>query len=217
MQNSTLPSIDAKHRFNTWRDCGRAILAGICIGIGALVNLKVGDIGGAILFAFGLSAVVSMGFNLFTGKAQYASSANMKDLIIMLLFNILTCAIISLTLVRPNPDLRVIANEIILHRLSQPWVAFGGSIGCGFIMTAAVRGVTDKQTYIPLLLGVPTFILCGFPHCIADVVYLTAADDVYVTPTVALLVWLILYPLIIVGNFIGCNLYRLGVDKCKIS
>ena len=205
MQNSTLPSIDAKHRFNTWKDCGRAILAGICIGIGALVNLKVGDIGGAILFAFGLSAVVSMGFNLFTGKAQYASSANMKDLIIMLLFNILTCAIISLTLVRPNPDLRVIANEIILHRLSQPWVAFGGSIGCGFIMTTAVT-FGRRGSFLPLLFGVPLFIVCGFPHCVADAFYYCCVPLDFMVEN-----WrnvLPLYVLIVAGNFVGCNMSR---------
>ena len=35
-----------------------AILAGICISIGCVVNLRVGGVAGAVLFAFGLTTVV---------------------------------------------------------------------------------------------------------------------------------------------------------------
>ena len=35
-----------------------AILAGLCISIGCTVNMKVGGVAGAVLFAFGLTTVV---------------------------------------------------------------------------------------------------------------------------------------------------------------
>lgn len=38
-----------------------AILAGICISIGCVVNLRVGGVAGAVLFAFGLTTVVYYG------------------------------------------------------------------------------------------------------------------------------------------------------------
>jgi hypothetical protein len=46
-----------------------AILAGFLIGMGAIINLSVGGIYGALLFAFGLMTIVSFKYNLFTGKA----------------------------------------------------------------------------------------------------------------------------------------------------
>ncbi|MBQ7683793.1 MAG: hypothetical protein IJT48_04845 [Bacteroidaceae bacterium] len=50
-----------------------AILAGLCISIGCTVNMKVGGVAGAVLFAFGLTTVVYYGLKLYTGTA--ASSA----------------------------------------------------------------------------------------------------------------------------------------------
>jgi len=35
-----------------------AIIAGICISIGCVVNLRVGGVAGAVLFAFGLFAIL---------------------------------------------------------------------------------------------------------------------------------------------------------------
>jgi len=40
-----------------------AIIAGICISIGCVVNLRVGGVAGAVLFAFGLLAVVHYKIN----------------------------------------------------------------------------------------------------------------------------------------------------------
>ena len=45
-----------------------AILAGICISIGCVVNLRVGGVAGAVLFAFGLTTVVYYGLKLYTGS-----------------------------------------------------------------------------------------------------------------------------------------------------
>ena len=54
-----------------------AELAGICIGLGGTVFLRVKDlfaganIVGALLFSIGLFAICTRGYNLFTGKACY--------------------------------------------------------------------------------------------------------------------------------------------------
>lgn len=46
-----------------------AILAGFMIGVGAIINLIVGGIWGAIFFSLGLMTIIYFKFNLFTGKA----------------------------------------------------------------------------------------------------------------------------------------------------
>ena len=67
-----------------------AILAGICIGLGGTVFLRVKDlfvganIVGALLFSIGLFAICTRGYNLFTGKACYLFD-NKPDYLITLL------------------------------------------------------------------------------------------------------------------------------------
>ena len=76
------------------------------------------------------------------------------------------------------------------------------AIGCGFIMTTAVTfGRQGKN--LPLLFGVPLFIMCGFPHCIADAFYyLCVPLDFWARHWTGILAF---YVAIVVGN---CNLYR---------
>ena len=45
----------------------RAILAGILIGLGCVVNSKVGGVVGALLFACGLTTIIQFRLPLFTG------------------------------------------------------------------------------------------------------------------------------------------------------
>ena len=79
------------------------------------------------------------------------------------------------------------------------------AIGCGFIMTTAVT-FGRKQQNLPLLFGVPLFITCGFPHCVADAFYYMCVPVPYLIDHAAEV--LIFYVSIVIGNFIGCNLYR---------
>ena len=80
------------------------------------------------------------------------------------------------------------------------------SIGCGFIMTTAVT-FARQDKMLPLIFGVPLFIVCGFPHCVADGFYYLCVPLAYIVDH-----WqevLLFYVSIVAGNFIGCNLYRL--------
>ncbi|MED9995959.1 MAG: hypothetical protein UFP03_04100, partial [Paludibacteraceae bacterium] len=81
-------------------------------------------------------------------------------------------------------------------------------VGTGMIMTLAVYGARQKH-YLPLLFGVPVFILCGLPHCVADAFYYAAAlfYGKFTLPLLGAWFWAI------VGNFIGCNLPRLFMQK----
>lgn len=188
-----------------------AIMAGICIAIAGFGYLAIGGIFGAIVFAFGLIAVVSYGLKLYTGTAGFVERLDGKfvELLVILLGNILGCLLIGL-LSRVSPlDINESAQKLLSARLNTGWWQCGLlSIGCGFIMTTAVT-FARKDKWLPLLFGVPMFIICGFPHSIADAFYYLATPASFLVANK--LQVLLLYVSIVVGNFIGCNLYRIAV------
>lgn len=185
--------------------CGSAILAGACIGIAATTYLTLGGLPGQVMFAFGLMTVVLFGFALFTGRSGFTTGRAIWSLIPMLLLNIAGCALVAWT--TSDAALAEASAAIISKRLAAGWLKCGVlAIGCGFIMTAAVYGVKEKGTWFPLIFGVPTFIICGFPHCVADVFYYTlylACNDFSGS-------LLGCYVASVAGNYVGCNLYRIG-------
>lgn len=188
-----------------YKTLSSAIVAGICIGIAGFGNLAIGGIAGPVVFAFGLCTVVCYKVKLFTGTAGFIQSREeLGNLLLILSGNILGCLLVGL-LARLSPlPIQENAGNILQGRLSTGILPCGAlAIGCGFIMTAAVR-FARQGTWWPLLFGVPLFIFCGFPHSIADAFYYLAAP-------VSLLSWKVLglYAAIVAGNFVGCNLTRL--------
>lgn len=184
-----------------------SILAGICIGIAGFGFLALGGIAGAVLFAFGLITVVCYKLKLYTGTAGFIVKGEAGKLLIILLGNIVGCLMVAL-LARVSPmDLQGAAQKILAGRLSIGPVRAGLlAIGCGFLMTTAVTFARRGQ-WLPLLFAVPMFILCGFPHCIADAFYYLTVPFSFIMENI----WsvLSLYVCLVIGNFIGCNLYRI--------
>lgn len=182
-----------------------AVLAGIAIAIGGTVFTMVGGLAGAVLFAFGLLTVVHYGLHLFTGKAGFfASWKGVAQLMTVILFgNVLGCW---LTAQIAQPPVVEACQTIVSGRLAAGyWMNFLLAIPCGFIMTTAVE-FGRKQLFLPLLFGVPVFIMCGFRHSIADAFYYCAAA---LWSYELLWTWLV----IVAGNFVGCNLYRVLMYK----
>jgi formate/nitrite transporter FocA (FNT family) len=182
-----------------------AILAGLCISIGCVVNLRVGGIGGAVLFAFGLLAVVHYKLKLYTGTAGFIrAKGDWSMLLFVLLGNIIGCGLTALAVTYAQPDILPPDLAIVQSRLAKgPFACFLLAIGCGFIMTTAVQFGREGK-FLPLLFGVPVFILCGFAHSIADAFYfLVSPADQLLQPMV-----LMVYVCEVLGNFVGCNLYR---------
>ena len=194
-----------------------AIMAGITIGIAGWGYLATYSIIGAVLFAFGLLTVVSYKMKLYTGTAGFVEFKNkdnkiqiakpLTELFIVLGGNIIGCLLVGL-LARLSPlELTATAQKILEGRLSVGPISGGLlAIGCGFIMTTAVTFARKGQN-LPLIFGVPLFIVCGFPHCVADAFYyLTVPFDFILANLSDVLVF---YVSIVLGNFIGCNLYRI--------
>ena len=199
-----------------------AVLAGITIGsagfgylASGVQNEVYGTLVGAVLFSFGLLTVVGYRLALYTGTAGFIRRNEIGDLLLILLSNILGCLVVAL-LTRLSPmDLQTPAQNVLQGRLDTGALRCGFlAIGCGFIMTTTVRFARQGH-YLPLLFGVPLFIVCGFPHCMADAfIYMTAPASFLMDN-----VWDILpmYICIVIGNFVGCNLYRIVLEKSQYS
>ncbi len=187
-----------------------SIFAGLLIGTGGLVYLRVGGIAGAVLFAFGLLCVVMCGAQLYTGKSGFLPLKEMWKLVPMILLNAVGCAFAAWIAYYVSNDTVLTNLQAILDaRLNASWHGLiMTSVGTGMIMTLAVYGAKQKH-YLPLLFGVPVFILCGLPHCVADAFYYAAAlfYGKFTLPLLGAWFWAI------VGNFIGCNLPRLFMQK----
>lgn len=185
-----------------------SVLAGICIGIagfGYLADEK--GIVGAVLFAFGLLTVVNYGLKLYTGTAGFIKKGEVGQLFLILGGNIVGCLLVALMLRCSPMNLQEIAQKILEGRLAVGPLKGGVlAIGCGFIMTTAVTFARQGK-FLPLLFGVPLFIVCGFPHCVADAFYYLCVPVDFIAENC--LSVLGFYTAIVVGNFIGCNLYRL--------
>lgn len=184
-----------------------SFLAGVCIGIAGFCYLAEKDIVGAVLFAFGLLAVVHYGLKLFTGTAGFFKKGEFGTLMLILLGNIIGCLAVAL-IARCSPmPLQDTATKVLEGRLATGPLCGGVlAIGCGFIMTTAVT-FGRKGQFLPLLFGVPLFITCGFPHCIADAFYYLCAPLPFLSAHIGQV--LLFYVSIVIGNFIGCNLYRI--------
>ena len=196
------------NRFAIFRS---AIFAGICIGIAGFGFLADKTLG-MFLFIFGLATVVSYKLKLFTGTAGFVQSwSDMLDLLIILVGNWCGCLLVGLAARCSALPLQETALHLLEGRLLLgPWKAGILSIGCGILMTTSVtfaRKSRDFGHWIPLLMAVPLFILCGFPHCIADVFYYLSCSLSFWEAHI----WNILplYLCIVLGNFIGCNIYRI--------
>lgn len=190
-----------------------AVFAGVCIAL-AGYGFLAGKTVGMFLFVFGLATVVKYRLKLFTGTAGFVQNGQeMRELLLILVGNWVGCLLIAL-IARCSPlPLQETAQTLLEGRLNVGWWKAGIlSIGCGILMTTAVtfaRKGNEIGNWIPLLFAVPLFIHCGFPHCIADAFYyMVVPMDFWAADTGSIL---LLYGMLVIGNFIGCNLYRVIV------
>ena len=191
-----------------------SVFAGVAIGTAGFGFLAsgiqaetYGSLVGAMLFSLGLLAVVGYGLKLYTGTAGFIRKNEVGQLFLILLGNIVGCFMVSL-LARVSPmDIPAAAQRVLELRLSTGALRCGLlGIGCGFLMTTAVT-FARRQQYLPLLLGVPLFIVCGFTHCVADAFYYLCVPFTYMKDHATDI--LCVYVCIVLGNLIGCNLYRI--------
>ena len=177
--------------------------------MGGTAFLKVGGLEGAILFSFGLLTVVHYALKLYTGTAGFFKVDSPEDwatLPLIICGNFFGCLLTALLIAHVSPQLVEAALGIMAKRDAAGIIScFLNAICCGFIMTTAVQ-FGRKNHFLPLLFGVPLFIMCGFTHSIADCFYfLLGATPEH--PITSHILWIWFGE--IGGNFLGCNLYRM--------
>ena len=185
-----------------------SIYAGMLIGLGAVANLAVGGLAGAILFSFALLMICALQYELFTGKvgATMLGEYKITHLALAYLGNaqgilfILACALFS-----PIADSLIAGAQAIADiRLTNHWIAnIAMGILCGVCVQLAVDGWKATKHPLTVMLPVIVFVTGKTNHCIADMFYLWLSGTSLKTS---------LWPLFCttLGNIIGAGVLTLG-------
>ena len=191
----------------------KSTLAGLLISLGATAFLTVDNkIIGALLFSIGLTAVILLEANLYTGKIGYVNSkAKLISAALILIQNLLVALVCGLIFYSTKNN---ICENLWLNKLTKSWYEFlFDSIGCGICIYLSVELYKKTGSIFVIVLGVLVFILSGFEHCIADIFYLSASMSFDLKS--------ILYILTaIIGNSIGSLLIRflqLNFRFCEVK
>ena len=180
----------------------KSILAGLLISLAGIAYLNCPDkIVGSLLFSLGLISILILEAKLFTGVIGYVNSKrSILDSLLILVFNLVAATIVGL-IYRCGSDAAASIAGSKLSIFSESWWLTGlKSIGCGAAIYLAVEGYKKSKSLIPVILGVMTFILAGWNHCIADCFYMAAGSS-----SVLAIPYLLV---VIVGNSIGSLLIR---------
>lgn len=198
----------------------KAIIAGILVGIGGILYASASNkVIGAVLFSFALLLIVSRGYNLFTGKVGYLlpyKKGNLKDLGITVFGNVIgVFSISSLFLLSGKSETITNANQLFLSKLDQEWYeVLVLAIFCGFMMYIAVDTYSKIKNQLTAVLivvfAVVIFIVVGFEHSVADLVYL-------VLGTVFTFKALLFIIIVMIGNLIGAVFLNLLHEQIKDS
>lgn len=159
-----------------------SVVAGFAIGIGGVVYLSVDNkIAGALMFTVALYTICVHGLNLFTGKVGYLpihTMAYLLDLEVIWIGNLIgTMAAAWLVLHTRGKVIGETAKAMCKVKMDDSYTSlFILGIFCGFLMYVAVEGFAKTKNPIILFMGVATFILSGFEHCIADMFYFSVGS-----------------------------------------
>lgn len=165
-----------------------SFVAGILISVGCLCYLILGGITGALMFSVGLYLVTFYKVDLFTGISW--REHNVKVLFPVLIGNVLGVLISARILATLYPE---IIGKVVIRDYST-LEHFMSSVFCGLIMTFSSKGFI-----IAPLIGCTVLMVTGFSHCITDCFFYSLSGQWNISG------WFI----VVIGNFIGCNLWRL--------
>ena len=205
-----------------WNDIKKSILSGILISIGCSVYLSSIRLGfswlGAILFTCGLFTICEYSCNLYTGKVgyiayQFKNGKYYGFVALVCFFNIISSFLIGMLCSQIFPVIHEEAAKLYTAKLSSSFLkSFISSIFCGMIMFLAVD-TWKRGKKFAIFIYIPTFIIAGFDHSIANSFYNGAALDSYT------FTWqnLFFVLLVILGNGIGGILISMLTKNLKDS
>lgn len=189
-----------------WSTFAYAVLAGVCIGLGGAIFLKLkdafpgGNVVGAMLFTVGLFTICTRGYNLFTGKACYLfdnKPAYLGTLGIIWLGNLAGTCLLALILRATaacggDSGINVTAAAMVESKIHGGYLSlFFLGLVCNIFIYIAVNGYAknphEAGKYLSLFLGVMGFIVAGTEHSVADMFYWAVSGVLFTRPGVSLL------------------------------
>ncbi len=184
----------------------KAIMSGILVGIGGILYVSSQDkFIGSILFSFALILIVARGYNLFTGKVGYLlpyKKGYLKILGLTLVGNTIGVLFTSSLFLLSGKNIAINqAQSLFLSKLDQMWYeTLVLAIFCGFMMYLAVDSYhkikNQGAALAVVIFSVSIFIVAGFEHSIADMVYLFLGRVF----TFEALIFMVI---VVIGNLIG--------------
>ena len=153
----------------------RGVLAGMMIAIGGYAFLGCENrVVGAVFFTVGLITITLFGFDLYTGKVGYwlgQTGTERLQTLLSLPCNAIGCLLAG---VARQPMGNVLA--LCQARLAKaPLTLLIDGIFCGILIYICVEIYKTRKTVLGILICIPTFILCGFEHSVADIFYFANA------------------------------------------
>lgn len=161
------------------------IMGGLCIALGGVAFLSIDNkVIGALFFTLGLFTIVTMNFNLFTGKVAYLfdnKPSYLIDLALIWLGNFvgafITALLVNATRIYTISEKALKMCETKLaDNLPSIFIL---AMFCNLLIFIAVDGYKNNPhqvgKYLALLFGVAGFILCGYEHCVANMFYISVA------------------------------------------
>ena len=169
-----------------------AVVAGFLIGLGVIINtLAANLVLGAFLFSFGLLMVIDLQVPLFTGQIGFIKQKDKKDLLNILIFNIIGILFcVGLFIFKDSNFANIITEKAILKFNKSFLQIFIDGFFCGTLIHFAVKNKKRLTTSMAVMI----FILIGAEHCIADAPYLMVNFN---------LINLLKFLFIIIGNSLG--------------
>ena len=169
------------------RKIADGFLAGVLISLGGTVFLACNDSAipygkyiGAFFFSMALLCICIKGFSLYTGKIGYLPDKHSKEDISVLLLglfgNALGTIFLGYLVAVTFPTLKETAFNLCSGKLEQGYhFALVRAILCGLLVYLAVDIYRKDNKIVGILLCIPTFILSGYEHSIADMFYFAAS------------------------------------------
>lgn len=147
----------------------QSILSGILVGIGVVLQIQIQNpYISAMLFSIALLVIIECDLKLYTGKIGFFKPTEIKNLLIILLGNLLGVIIPIVCLISKDGFYERLVEISSIKFSNECFELFLYGIMCGILMFVAVY----CKKYIITVFCIMTFILSGYEHCIADFPYL---------------------------------------------
>lgn len=182
----------------------KAIYAGFAIGIGGIIYLSVDNrVLASLFFSFGLSTIVTQGFNLYTGKIGFVKEwKELLDMLLILAGNFVGTFLTAILAKAAN--LGIDSTQMVHNKLNNSlWHVFLLSVFCGVMMYLAIDNYNKSKNIVFVVAAVMIFILSGFEHSIANMFYFEMADAYSLKSLLYILV-------MVVGNGVGAKVFGLA-------